>query len=296
LYLSVGAKHNDFTVDVDKCGNWAVQLGAYADSPDTSYNKIRGLIRNIYNPPGQTGQAGGVICWLKTNYNDISVTMEGSGTADYALMAEGGTSGRTDARPAGNVFHDCQITGQFTGEGIFRVQNAADTVVRDNVIRAHTAEGSPIILLLAEAQARISGGGYVEGNLIDAEGHGNVGIRDDVPHVVTSIGRNLIKNNGSALRVDAAKAGELRQGHSREASGERVVKAVPAGGSAEARVAFAEQLTPARVFLTAVHGGAEGPEATARVENLSSDGFSVRAFNPHAQPQNVRILWLAVGD
>jgi hypothetical protein len=214
VYLSAGARRNTVDVNVDGCGNYALQLNATSTTqPSCIHNKV--TIRAINLTTDVAGQSGALAIIGASHYNTCTVFCAGSATTYEAVRIEGGSVGIQADHPKGNKIVNGAIDGQFTGGDVIRLLNADGTHIRGNTIDAY-ATASVIATRRTGTNLSLHGGYFVD-NTINAQAQAIKGIYNEINTVPSYIGLNDIRNNGAALRVDDSTGGK-RVGYSRIAT------------------------------------------------------------------------------
>lgn len=240
VYLSAGACWNVVDADVDQCGNYAVQLNAISPQAANSYNTVTVKARNLTTDVA--GQSGALAVLGRSHRNTLSVDVEGNATTYEAVRFEGGSGGVQADHPLGNILTGAKIVGQFTGGDVVRMLNADGTVIRGNVIAAY-ATVSVIASRRTGTNLSLSGG-YIESNVIDAQGQAIKGLYLEVNTAPTHAGPNSIGNNAGALRVDDQTGGQ-RTGRTRRAEFSGTTASVAAGGIVDTTVTLSQPLQTA---------------------------------------------------
>lgn len=187
VYLSAGASHNDFYVDVDTCENIAIQILAYSRQLPCQHNTIRGLVRGSY--------IGGYV-GLRSNYNNFNMDVIASDKSYMAYWVEGASGG---PYPVGNIIEGCSILGQFAGHDVIQLLNADGTKVLNNTI--HASASFSVVASKQVGSFNGSSGGWIHGNSIDGQGKTIYGIYCGINTANTILGYNDIQNNGTGIKI-----------------------------------------------------------------------------------------------
>jgi hypothetical protein len=207
VYLSAGASYNRITATVDGCNNYAAQIFSTSAQAASQYNTLLIKCRNL----GQNvaGQSGAVAIVQKANYNTVTVEHEGNNATQCSILVEGISGG---PYPTANKIIDGSISGQFTGADVIKLLNADGTVVSGNALYAYAT--ASVIAMRRSGTNGSAHGGYVQDNIINAQGQAIRGIYNECNSQPSFIGINEIRNNSTGIRVDDQTGGK-RLGFSR---------------------------------------------------------------------------------
>jgi len=296
-YLSAGAQHNDIYIDVDTCGNVAVQLYSTAAQAETSFNRIRGSVSGLY----QTVAGQAAACWLvqKANHNDVAMKVVGNNATDYAFVAEGGSGG---PYPAHNSFHNSDIYGQFIGTSIVRLLNAESTSVIDNNIEAYSSNAAAHVIAVRRSGTNgVTHAGFIQNNKINGMAQTMRGyFYTEANTQPTLIENNDYRNATLSIGPVEDSSSGYRQGFNRKFYGSTTITSVVNASTKDAAITLPEsvQITPLRVATANITSWSLSSSASLAVYplNTSATVLTLRAFNGHTVTQDLTVGWSVMGD
>ena len=301
LYVTAGAKFNNFQVDIDTTYNAAIHVNTSDTQATSRGNTFRGKVRNVTLPVGKTAGVYDNAYAYYVNWNSsenvTSLDIDSQGTAEGAIAVKGSTVAASTT-PTSNIITGCSIHGMYLGPDVISLANDSRTLVFGNEILA-TSTAALISLRQTGVDSRTRGPS-VYGNVLDAQSSTMRGIYDEVGSgankSITYIGPNDVRNNGTGQRVDASAAGAYRTGYSRHAFGTLQIYS-NATTTNSAAITFPEPLAGAVVTpsITNVTGSAAGG-STVFATNVTTAGANIQFFNGYTSAQTSTIIWQAWGD
>lgn len=304
-YLSAGACGNDMTVTVDGCGNYAAQINtSFLSGQEASqYNTVTVYAKNLTTDVAT--QSGALAIAGRSHYNTCTVFCDGSAfgaspsTVYEAVRVEGGSVGNQEDHPRGNKIVNGAIRGKFAGNDVIRMLNADGTIVTGNTIVAVSAD---TLIACRRTGTNLSlHGGYIDNNILDANGSALKGIFTEINTVPSYIGPNEISNNAGAIRVDD-QSGGWRTGFSRRLTFNGTTGSISSASVGDTVVTFplsrevAVAGRRANVVLTGGSVSFTNPHAVIRYTHTSATVLTFRAYNAAGSAQTFDYEGWVEGD
>ena len=294
VYLSAGASHNRIATTVDGCNNYAAQIFSTSGQAASQYNTLLIKCRNLGE--NVAGQSGAVAIVQKANYNTVTVEHEGNNATECSVLVEGSSAG---PYPTANKIIDGSISGQFTGADVIKLLNADGTVVSGNAIYAY---GTASVIAMRRSGTNGSAhGGYVQDNIINAQGQAIRGIYNECNSQPSFIGLNEIRNNSTGIRVDDQTGGN-RLGFSRRVVFSGTTASIAGSSSADTTVTLNDAVaTTGRRTNIVLTGGSgtffNAPHAVIGVFAPSGEtSVTFRTYNGVAGAQTFNFEGAVFGD